>query len=346
MPAVARLLPRPERASFDYERAFSRNIGLVSRGEQQRLRGATVAIAGMGGVGGVHLLTLARAGIGSFRLADFDAFELHNFNRQAGARVSSIGRPKVDAMADLALDINPELRFERFTAGVNEDNVEDFVRGADMVVDGIDFFAVDARALLHRTAERFGVPVVAAGPLGFSTAYLLFVPGGMRWAEYFAMDLAQSEFERYLLFALGNAPAGTQVPYWDPREMSLAERRGPSFGLATELCAGVVCAEVLKQVLGRGEVYAAPYYHQFDAYRCVYVRRKLRRGNRALGQRLRFLLAREVYGEDELREAFSDALAPESQGIARKVAVAKVMARATRRALGRMRSRSQKGANR
>ena len=52
---------------FDYAQAFSRNIGWVTRDEQQRLRGKRVAIAGLGGVGGVHLLTLARLGVGLAR---------------------------------------------------------------------------------------------------------------------------------------------------------------------------------------------------------------------------------------------------------------------------------------
>jgi molybdopterin/thiamine biosynthesis adenylyltransferase len=343
MSAIAKIAPRlpelptpnaeagqarsPLSVAFDYERAFSRNIGLVSNTEQQRLRSATVAIAGLGGVGGVHATTLARAGIGSFRLADFDAFELHNFNRQAGARVSTVGRPKLDAMRELLRDINPELRLACFGDGVHEQNVVEFVRGADMVVDGLDFFAVDARMLLHRTAERFGVPVIAAGPLGFSTAYLLFLPGGMRFDDYFAMDLARNDFERYVLFAIGNAPANLQSAYWDPRAVRFDERRGPSFGLATELCAGVVGAEVLKQILGRGEVFAVPYFHQFDAFRCRYVRRKLRRGNRALGQRLRFALLREIWGKQRLRDALSDAL-EKPDGLAKKAAIARVIARA------------------
>lgn len=81
--------------SFDYAAAFSRNIGWVTEAEQQALRGKRVAIAGMGGVGGVHLLTLARLGIGAFNIADFDDFDIVNFNRQAGALVSTLGRPKV-----------------------------------------------------------------------------------------------------------------------------------------------------------------------------------------------------------------------------------------------------------
>lgn len=66
---------------FDYDTAFSRNIGLVQPEEQQVLRGSTIAIAGMGGVGGVHLTTLARMGVGNFHIADFDIFEVHNLIR-------------------------------------------------------------------------------------------------------------------------------------------------------------------------------------------------------------------------------------------------------------------------
>ena len=66
---------------FDYAIAFSRNIGWLTEAEQQTLRGKRVAIAGMGGVGGFHLLTLARLGIEKFTIADLDTFELANFNQ-------------------------------------------------------------------------------------------------------------------------------------------------------------------------------------------------------------------------------------------------------------------------
>lgn len=96
-------------ASFAYDVAFDRNIGWVTAEEQQALRRKRIAIAGMGGVGGVHLLTLARMGIGAFNISDLDTFELPNFNRQAGATLSSLDRPKVEVMAEMARDINPTL---------------------------------------------------------------------------------------------------------------------------------------------------------------------------------------------------------------------------------------------
>ena len=81
-------------ANFDYHEAFARNIGWVTEAEQAALRGKRIAIAGMGGVGGVHLLTLTRLGIGAFNIADMDTFDVVNFNRQAGASMSTVGQPQ------------------------------------------------------------------------------------------------------------------------------------------------------------------------------------------------------------------------------------------------------------
>jgi len=101
-------------AAFEYGQAFSRNIGWITEQEQQVLRETRVAIAGMGGVGGSHLLTLTRLGIGRFSLSDFDRFGVENFNRQAGARLSSVGRPKLETLVEMALDINPHLDIRTF----------------------------------------------------------------------------------------------------------------------------------------------------------------------------------------------------------------------------------------
>src|SRR4029079_3041809 len=93
----------PEGASFRFGTAFDRNIGWLTEWEQQALRGKRVAIAGAGGVGGGYLMTLVRFGVGMFTSADPDRFELVNFNRQVGATLSSIGRAKVEVLAENAL---------------------------------------------------------------------------------------------------------------------------------------------------------------------------------------------------------------------------------------------------
>src|SRR3954465_9260423 len=86
----------PLAEAFSYAAAFDRNIGWLTDWEQLTLRTKRVAIAGMGGVGGFHLLTPARLGLRSFAIADFDRFEAANFNRQIGATISSLGRPKAE----------------------------------------------------------------------------------------------------------------------------------------------------------------------------------------------------------------------------------------------------------
>src|ERR1700689_1281247 len=86
-------------AGFSYAEAFDRNLGWFTDYEQQALRTKTIAIAGMGGVGGLHLLTLARLGIANFKIADLDSFETANFNRQIGATVSTLNHAKVEVLS-------------------------------------------------------------------------------------------------------------------------------------------------------------------------------------------------------------------------------------------------------
>src|SRR5574343_2053584 len=130
---------------FDYDNAFSRNIGWVTEAEQKRLRSVRVAIGGLGGVGGVHLLTLARLGIGKFSIADFDVFDIVNFNRQVGALVSTIGHSKLNVLAEMVRDINPEIDLALFPGGVQAEDLDAFLDGVDVYVDGLDFFGFEAR---------------------------------------------------------------------------------------------------------------------------------------------------------------------------------------------------------
>lgn len=252
---------------FDYATAFSRNIGWVTAAEQEQLRGKRIAIAGMGGVGGFHLLTLARLGVGKFNIADLDTFELANFNRQAGASMSTLEQPKVEVLTRMARDINPEAELNPFPDGVNEGNLAQFFRGVDLYVDGLDFFAFDIRERVFEYCARQGIPAITVAPLGMSAALLNFLPGKMTFEEYFQLK-GKPEAEKAIRFLIGLAPALLHRGYLaDPSRVSLAERRGPSTVIACQLCAGVASAEALKILLKRGPVSAAPHGVQFDAYR-------------------------------------------------------------------------------
>jgi molybdopterin/thiamine biosynthesis adenylyltransferase len=263
---------------FSYSQAFDRNIGWITPDEQEALRNKRVAIAGLGGVGGVHLLTLTRLGIGRFHLAEFDRFELQNFNRQVGANLGTIGRSKLDVMEEMARAINPELEIERFEDGVNAGNVERFLDGVDLFIDGLDFFVLDERQRVFNLCSARGIPALTVAPLGMGAALLVFMPGGMSFEEYF--DLGQrSESEKAARFLVGLTPSMLQLGYLvDPSRVDLVARKGPSTPMACELCAGIAATEALKILLGRGRVLAAPHGVHFDAYK-----NKLRRTWRPWG---------------------------------------------------------------
>jgi len=253
-------------SGFDYDLAFSRNIGWLTPAEQQALRGKKIAIAGLGGAGGVHLLTLARLGIGRFHIADMDHFDWVNFNRQAGAAASSVGELKSRVMAGLALDINPELDLRVFDDGVQPHNIDAFLDGVDLYVDGLDYFAFPARKLVYDACRARRIPITFAVPLGMGAAVLNFLPDGPSFDDYFCLD-GQPEHEWPVRFLVGLAPALLHRGYLAyPEIVDFAAQRVPSTGLACQLCAGMAGTEALKILLGRGKVRAVPRSTQFDAY--------------------------------------------------------------------------------
>ena len=278
--------------TFSYQQAFARNIGWVTPAEQSVLKGKRIAIAGMGGVGGVHLLTLARLGVGAFHVADFDTFDIANFNRQVGATMSTLGLPKVDVLAEMARDINPELHITRFPSGISGANLAAFFEGVDLYVDGLDFFAFDARQQTFAACARLSIPAITAAPLGMGTAVLNFLPGHMTFEEYFGWG-DRPDDEKALRFLVGLAPAGLHGGYLvDPSTINLKEQRGPSTIMGCQLCAGAAATEALKILLNRGEVLAAPRGYQFDGYRNKLVRTWRPGGNRHPLQRLAMMVVK------------------------------------------------------
>ena len=292
------------------EVALGRNRGLVSMAEQERLLDARVAIPGLGGVGGSHLVTLTRMGFGGFRLAEFDHFEPANVNRQYGARIDHFGQSKLDAMVSEARQINPYLDLALFPEGVSEKNVSAFLDGADIVVDGIDFFAFDIRRLIFNRAREMGIPVVTAGPVGFSAAMLVFMPDqGMSFDEYFAIHDKMPLEEKLLAFLIGLAPRTSQKGYIDPGRIDLYAQQGPSVAAACQLCSSVAATEAVRILLKRPGVRPAPDYFQYDPLVRKFYRGRLRMGNRHPWQRFKLnrLKSRWLNGKGPLRAAWKTA---------------------------------------
>lgn len=280
-------------ADWSYQEAFARNLGLISAEEQDRLQASRVAIIGMGGVGGVHLETLARLGIGRFTIADPDTFDVANTNRQYGAKVSTLGRSKTEVMAAAVRDINPEVELRVFPEMIGPENAAEFLRDADLFVDGIDFYSIDVRRLLFRQAASQGIYGITAAPAGFGTAWLIFDPRGLSFDEFFDMADEMDQIDKVVAMAVGVAPKALQSSYMNLRDLNLRAKTAPCCGAACHLACGVVGVEAIKILLHRGRIRPAPYYHQFDPFIGRFVTRRLYWGNRHPWQRLkRWILAK------------------------------------------------------
>jgi len=268
--------------------AFSRNIGLLTQAEQEKLSNAKVAIPGMGGVGGVHLITMVRTGVGRFHLSDFDTFEPANINRQFGARVPDFGRPKLEVMVEQVLSINPYIEIKEFPEGINNSNIDNFLDGVQVVLDGLDFFAFDTRRLLFNRAREKGIHVITAGPLGFSSAMLIFSPNkGMSFDEYFNIVEGMSEWNQHLAFFMGIAPRTTHLKYMELSRVDLDARAGPSLNIACQVCSAMAATEAVRIILNRGSVKPVPHFVQFDPYLQKYRKGYLLGGNRNPIQQLK-----------------------------------------------------------
>ncbi|MCK6471573.1 MAG: ThiF family adenylyltransferase [Planctomycetes bacterium] len=279
---------------FDYDQAFERNLGVLRPEQQARLQRSSVAIAGMGGVGGIYAQAFARMGVGGFRIADGDTFELVNFNHQVGGTMQSIGRNKALTMQEHIRAINPQARISAWDRHLDEDNIVAFLDGADLVIDAIEIFAVDAHRMLFREARRRNQTVIMAAPLGFSAAVVVFAPGGPEPERYFGWKDGQCEVEQVARFAMGLAPAHMHRNQCDLRTIDIEARVGPSNFSACLLCAGIVAMEGARRLLDLPGQWSAPQYLQLDLFTLRLKQGRLPRGCNGLLQRVkRWLLIRQ-----------------------------------------------------
>ena len=275
--------------TFNYSNAFSRNLGWVTESEQLLLKSKKVAIAGLGGVGGAHVLTLSRIGVGNFSIADMDTFDWANMNRQAGAFASTIGRTKIDVMSAQIKDINPEANLNLFPEGLTEANMDQFLQGADLYIDSLDIFCADIRRKVFIRCRELGITAITAAPVGMGTAVLVFDPKGMSYDEYF--DLAKDDLETQVIkFLVGVSPSMLWKKYFIRLgTFDIKKRDAPSLCVGIDLAAGVAVANALKILLGRGEVRFAPKGLHFDAYLNRLKKTWVPFGNRNILQKIKIL---------------------------------------------------------
>jgi molybdopterin/thiamine biosynthesis adenylyltransferase len=212
------MLTGPERERYD------RQIILHGFGEagQEKLKKATVFLAGAGGLGSPAAIYLAAAGVGTLRIADRDTVDPSNLNRQVLHWEGDIGAGKAASAAEKLRKLNPYIKIETHAVEIDENNAGALVGDADVIVDALD--NLPARYLLNRIALARGVPFVHGAVNGFAGRAMTVLPGRSA--------------------CLNCLYRGAEVP----------AEKFPVVGVTPGVIGCIQAAEVIKYIVGIGEL--------------------------------------------------------------------------------------------
>lgn len=209
--------------SQDERERYSRQIMLFGDEGQERLKDATIFIAGAGGLGSPISIYLAVAGVGRIILVDKDTVERTNLNRQILHYDRDIGRKKTASAEEKLRELNPDIIVKVIDTTIDETNVHELVGDADGIVDAMDNFPT--RYLLNRTALEKKVPLFHGAIRGLYGQATTVLPGETACLQ-------------------------CTFPHPPPREVF------PVVGITPGVIGMIQATEVVKYLVGTGELLA------------------------------------------------------------------------------------------
>jgi molybdopterin-synthase adenylyltransferase len=219
---LASVVPCPltpqEQAIYEWQ-MWTKGFGIEG---QRRLRGATVMISRVGGVGGIAAMELAAAGIGRLVLAHGGVVEPSDLSRQLLMTHDRVGHPRIESIVERLTDFNPRLEIIALGENVNEDNAAFLVEQADLVIDASPEF--DERYAMNDAAFKLGKPIIECSINDFDARITTMIPG-------------QTQSLRDIL----------------PEPPKDWKRQVPLFGASTSVVGGLAAVEAIKIIAGLGE---------------------------------------------------------------------------------------------
>jgi molybdopterin/thiamine biosynthesis adenylyltransferase len=245
--------------SFTYEEFSTRNTGFVTTEEQAKLRAAHVFIPGVGGMGAACLLSLARAGIGNFTIADLDVFEISNLNRQVFAFTDTVGKDKAATAAEAVMRINPQLKLQ--VLGKEWlDRIDELARSHAVIVNGTD--DTQASVALYRAAQTNRASVIDAYASPLPSVYVVrpddprpeerlrYPTMGKDWRQITEQDRAQS-FMRELEWVMVHSSARKHVDLGIAAELAAGKRKRFSFAPMVITTGNLMAYETIRLILAK-----------------------------------------------------------------------------------------------
>lgn len=207
-----------ERARYEWQ-MWSRDVGEAG---QRRLKGASVLISRIGGVGGTVAYYLAAAGVGRLVLAHAGNIRPSDLNRQLLMTTSGLGQARVESAASRLQELNPHVQVDTVNSNITPEGADELVRGVDVVVDAAPLFT--ERFAMNAAAVRFGKPLVECAMYDFDAQLTTIIPGATPCLRCLYPE---------------------DPPHW--------KREFPVFGAVAGTIGCLAAAEVIKLITGIGE---------------------------------------------------------------------------------------------
>lgn len=258
--------------SDQYQESFSRNIGVFTETEQELLRTSTIAVAGVGGIGGLLVERLIRMGVGNIKITDLGTFDKSNLNRQLGSSMNTLERYKTEVVYQYVKEINPEANVYYDNNGItSQEAAIQFVDGSDLVIDEMDYAAWKESIYLQRAARKRGIYYIFSGAIGFGSLLANFDPQGITLEEYDNIPpnedlekLVKSSvpFERILPVVPSYATDAMSMEMM--QEIIAGQRLVPTCSAGVGLAAVLTAGNAINIILKRKEIVKAPQYIYID----------------------------------------------------------------------------------
>lgn len=232
-----------------YWEIVSRQMSIVTKSQQERLKDAEITIIGCGGIGGAAIEMLARMGVGHMQIVDKDSFDVSNINRQLMSSFYSVGKSKVETTAKTVQSINPFIEVDSFEGELNESNVEELIGESDLVIDALDNLV--SRIILSRCALEFGIPFIHGAIHGTMGQLCVFNNKTPTYEELFNLPSANKEL----------------TPEVIKEVLKLSQDVPPVLGPVPNIVGCLQASEAFKIITGKGKVILAPKVLNFDLMR-------------------------------------------------------------------------------
>ena len=242
-----------------------RTFPIIGREGYEILSNSTIAIAGLGGVGGLAFLTLVRSGIKKFKITDGGLFDPPDMNRQALAYGKTMDRDKMWVYLEYAKDINPKIEVTTYEGGLKPGNAERFIDGADVFIRAMDYGRDSlAKEIATDSAYNKGIPMIQGLTAGMASVLHCYKKGGMTSHGFW--NILKNRRDLSIKYMYGEEIADRCNEAWE------CDGTNPSSAIGANMASIMVASETLlyllrnTQIVDRPVIYA-PNFVVFNPFK-------------------------------------------------------------------------------